>query len=160
VTGLIASLAGDIFLMLPRDRFAPGLVSFLIAQLLYVAAFWSVTGPSLTLAAAVPFALLATALLVVLWPHLGRLRVPVVLYAAALMTMGWRAAEQHALLSDGRTAVALLGAILFIASDSVLAFRRFVSPFPAAQAITLGTYFPAQWLIALSVYPLGLGPNG
>ena len=32
LAGLLFSLAGDIFLMLPRDRFIAGLISFLIAQ--------------------------------------------------------------------------------------------------------------------------------
>jgi uncharacterized membrane protein YhhN len=35
--GLLFSLAGDVFLMLPRDRFVAGLASFLIAHLFYVA---------------------------------------------------------------------------------------------------------------------------
>src|SRR6185503_13370199 len=38
IAGLIFSLAGDIFLMLP-DRFIPGLVSFLFAHVFYIAAF-------------------------------------------------------------------------------------------------------------------------
>lgn len=33
--GLVFSTAGDIFLMLPRDRFVAGLASFLIAHLFY-----------------------------------------------------------------------------------------------------------------------------
>ena len=37
--GLIISLVGDVFLMLPGDYFIPGLVSFLVAHLVYVAAF-------------------------------------------------------------------------------------------------------------------------
>ena len=38
--GLIFSLAGDIFLMLPGDYFLHGLVSFLIAHLWYWTAFF------------------------------------------------------------------------------------------------------------------------
>src|SRR5690606_6397490 len=38
VAGLVASLAGDVFLMLP-DRFTPGLLSFLIAHIFYILAF-------------------------------------------------------------------------------------------------------------------------
>src|SRR4051812_47599183 len=37
--GLVCSLAGDIFLMLPLDRFIHGLVSFVLAPLFYIAAF-------------------------------------------------------------------------------------------------------------------------
>jgi uncharacterized membrane protein YhhN len=46
---------------------------------------------------------------------------------------------------------AALGALLFVASDSLLAFNRFVGKFAAASALVLGTYYAAQWLIALSV---------
>ena len=34
LAGLVCSLAGDVFLMLPSDRFIAGLVSFLLAHLL------------------------------------------------------------------------------------------------------------------------------
>ncbi|HEX2202227.1 MAG TPA: lysoplasmalogenase family protein, partial [Longimicrobium sp.] len=37
--GLLFSLFGDVFLMLPEDRFVAGLASFLVAHLLYTAAF-------------------------------------------------------------------------------------------------------------------------
>jgi uncharacterized membrane protein YhhN len=40
VIGLVFSLGGDIFLMLPSDRFIGGLVSFLIAHLFYIVAFF------------------------------------------------------------------------------------------------------------------------
>ena len=39
LAGLVFSLAGDVFLMLPSDQFMAGLVSFLIAHLFYIAAF-------------------------------------------------------------------------------------------------------------------------
>ncbi len=39
IGGLVCSLAGDIFLMLPADRFLPGLIAFLFAQLCYITAF-------------------------------------------------------------------------------------------------------------------------
>src|SRR5512147_2406717 len=39
LVGLVFSLAGDVFLMLPRDRFLAGLASFLAAHLAYIAAF-------------------------------------------------------------------------------------------------------------------------
>ena len=45
-----------------------------------------------------------------------------------------------------------LGAALFVLSDSLLAWNRFRNPFPAAQALIHATYFPAQWLIAISTY--------
>ena len=41
IAGLVFSLAGDVFLMLPSDRFVAGLVAFLIAHLFYIVAFMS-----------------------------------------------------------------------------------------------------------------------
>lgn len=151
VLGLLFSLAGDVFLMLPSDRFVAGLASFLVAHLCYIAAFQSVAGPSFSFLALVPFMLFGGVLLRVLWPHLGRLRGAVLLYAAGLLVMGWQAAELHLTLATTGTLLALVGATLFVVSDSVLAFNRFVRPFHAAQAVVLSTYFVAQWMIALSV---------
>jgi uncharacterized membrane protein YhhN len=149
--GLLFSLAGDIFLMLPTDRFVAGLTSFLVAHLCYIAAFHSVAGFSVSAVALVPFVLYGAVLLWVLWPHLGRLRGPVLLYAAALLVMGWQAAEMYLTGTTDGTLVALVGAGLFVVSDSVLAINRFVRPFHTAQAAVLSTYFAAQWMIALSV---------
>jgi alkenylglycerophosphocholine hydrolase len=48
------------------------------------------------------------------------------------------------------SAAAGAGALLFVASDSALAWNRFRGEFRGAQIFILGTYFAAQWLIALS----------
>ncbi|HEU0302434.1 MAG TPA: lysoplasmalogenase [Longimicrobium sp.] len=155
--GLLFSLAGDVFLMLPRDRFVAGLASFLVAHLFYVAAF-APRPPGL----AAPLALAAVlayggVLLRALWPHLGTLRAPVALYAAALMAMAWQAMERWAVLDATPALLAAAGAVLFVASDSVLAWERFVRRRGWGQAVVLGTYFAAQWLIALSVHARPFG---
>ncbi len=155
VVGLLFSLAGDVFLMLPSDRFVAGLASFLIAHLFYIAAFHPAAGSAISAVALLPFLLYGAALLRVLWPHLGRLGGPVLLYAATLLVMGWQAAEQHLALHTTATLAALVGAALFVVSDSLLAYNRFVRPFRAAQPAVLSTYFIAQWLIALSVGFIG-----
>jgi len=148
--GLVFSLFGDVFLMLPRDRFVAGLVSFLVAHLLYVAAFRQ-GGVGFTWMLALPCALYAALLLRVLLPRVGTLKLPVLVYALALMAMAWTAAERAAAgLPGGGLATA--GATLFVVSDSALAINRFVQPFRGAQALVLSTYFLAQTLIALSVY--------
>ena len=151
VLGLVFSLAGDIFLMLPQDRFIAGLVSFLGAHLCYIAAFAGEGGFRLHLISLLPFLLYAALLVGYLWPHLGRLRGPVVVYAQAILLMGWQGVARWLELSSGPALLAALGAILFLISDSALAINRFARPFAQAQAVVLGTYFLAQWLIALSV---------
>lgn len=147
--GLVASLAGDVLLMLPRDLFVAGLGSFLLAHLLYIAAFAPEAGathPGVLLA----FACAGAAAYAALYPRLGRMRLPVLVYVVAIVGMAWQAGARWLELGDATALLAFLGASLFVASDTALAWNRFRHPFRAAQAVVLGTYFPAQWLIALS----------
>lgn len=151
VTGLACSLAGDVLLMLPRERFVAGLVSFLFAHLFYAAAFALDGGGARPGAwAAAPLALYGALMLRLLWPGLGGLKAPVAAYVAAILLMAWLAASRWLALGDGGSASAFAGSLLFVASDSALAWNRFRGGFAGAQALVLGTYFPAQLLIALS----------
>jgi uncharacterized membrane protein YhhN len=140
IVGLLFSLAGDVFLMLPSDRFVAGLASFLLAHVCYIAAFVSVTTARSVVAGML---LLAWGgfLLGRLWSRLGALRLPVTLYAAVLLAMAWTA--------TGTSAAA--GAILFVASDSALALERYDRKHRWGQTVVLSTYFIAQTLIALSI---------
>jgi uncharacterized membrane protein YhhN len=149
IAGLLCSLAGDVFLMLPRDRFVAGLLSFLVAHLFFVAAFalgaWT---PSVW--ATVPLLVYGVLMLGLLWHGLGKLKAAVLVYVAAILLMAWAALSRVPATIDGSGALAAAGALLFVASDSALAWDRFRGEFKAAQAVVLTTYFAAQWLIALS----------
>lgn len=150
LAGLLFSLAGDVFLMLPSDRFVAGLASFLVAHLLYVAAFASdgaAAGPLLVL---LPYAALGLLAYAWLRPGLGRLGVPVAGYVAAIATMTGLATARWLGAPGAATALACAGAVLFLLSDALLAANRFRVPFAAAQALILGSYFTGQCLIALS----------
>ncbi|MBC7254892.1 MAG: lysoplasmalogenase [Chloroflexi bacterium] len=152
LVGLAFSLVGDVFLMLERDRFLAGLAAFLAAHIVYIVAFvreapmW---GPIYTV---LPFAFVLIGMLQILWPHTGTMRLPVGLYALVITTMAWRAWARWATLGSTGALLAAIGAVLFVASDSFLAYNRFVRPLPKAPAWVLSTYFYAQWLIALSVW--------
>jgi len=149
--GLALSLVGDIFLMLPGDRFVPGLSSFLLAHLAYLVAFTTdvlfPAAPFLFL----PFAVFGLAILALLWRGLGRLKVPVALYVLVIVTMAGQAFGRAWLLRNPAAALAASGAALFVASDTLLSLNRFRWPFSSAHALILGSYFLAQWLIAASV---------
>ncbi len=151
VAGLACSLAGDVFLMLPRDHFVAGLASFLCAHVAYIVAFTRGAALGARPLLAIPYAVAAACVLALLWPRLGRLRAPVVVYVAALVMMAWQAAARAA-IDDRRAAyAAALGAALFVVSDAMLAIARFRRPFCAAQAVVMSTYVAAQALIAYSV---------
>ena len=99
---------------------------------------------------AVILVLYGTLMLRLLWPHLGKLKAPVSVYVAAILLMVWQALNRWMATGDAGSALALAGALLFVASDSALAWNRFKAEFKSAQVVVLGTYFAAQWLIALS----------
>ena len=84
-------------------------------------------------------------------PKLGRLRVAALLYVIAIVVMAWQATARWIAIGEPGALLACLGAALFVVSDAALAINRFHRTFPAAQALVLGTYFAAQWLIALSI---------
>ncbi len=149
VVGLFASFWGDVLLMFPR-AFRAGLVAFLLAHVAYVAAFHAALPAArwpLFLAAPV---LAASALATSwLWPHLGRMRRPVLAYVAVITIMVWGAVATAA--SGVRPAWVAVGAILFYLSDLAVARDRFVAPGFVNRAWGLPAYFAGQVLLALSV---------
>jgi uncharacterized membrane protein YhhN len=150
--GLVFSLAGDIFLMLPADRFREGLASFLAAHACYIAAFTSRTGFHADLVPTVAFGTFGLLLLRLIWPGVpDRLRVPVVLYVAVILAMAVQAAGRALRMHGVSSVLAASGAGLFVVSDALLAWDRFRASFRSSRAAVLSTYFLAQWLIALSV---------
>lgn len=46
-----------------------------------------------------------------------------------------------------RSSLYALGAVLFVFSDFILAWNRFVEPVPYRNYLVLGTYYMAQWLL-------------
>jgi uncharacterized membrane protein YhhN len=150
IIGLICSLAGDIFLMLPSDRFIPGLLSFLVAHLFYIAAFTS-DKQLYALWYALPFLVYGCVMLTLLFPHLGRMKLPVLIYMLVILVMAWQAMCRWRMTFEPGSDLAFFGALLFTASDSLLALNRFRGRLSHADFYILGTYFTAQWLIALSV---------
>jgi uncharacterized membrane protein YhhN len=151
IAGLLCSLVGDIFLMLPADRFIPGLLSFLVAHLFYIAAFASGGMRLSELWYAIPFLLYGSIMIWILSPHLGKMKLPVLVYMLVILVMAWQALSRWMETGRKESALAFCGAILFAASDSILAVNRFKGGVPSAPLYILSTYFAAQWLIALSI---------
>ncbi len=143
VAGLALSVVGDAALLSARRPvFLAGLGAFLLAHVAYALAFAGAGHPAAW--AALPVAA-ATALVVRwLWPHLGSMRLPVLLYALAIGTMLWLA------LGVGLPLVRL-GAALFFASDLAVARDRFVRPGLSNRVVGLPLYYAAQALLALAV---------
>jgi len=150
ITGLVFSLAGDVFLMLPKDRFVAGLVAFLIAHLFYIAAFVPEIH-ALTWWPLIPLVIYAVVIYRILAPSLGKLKLPVLVYIAVILIMAWLAWERWRQTGQSGALLASVGALLFVISDTILAIDRFRGAFKSAPTLKLSTYYTAQWLLAGSV---------
>ncbi len=151
LAALLVSLAGDMYLLLP-DKFIYGLGCFLIAHALYFAAFSVTIKHYPPLWTCVPFLVYGALMLWRLWDNLGDMRLPVIVYILMILLMVWQADNRWLEAQKNTSAIlALAGAYLFVASDSVLAVERFRGTWRSAPFWVLSTYFLAQWLLAMSV---------
>jgi uncharacterized membrane protein YhhN len=157
LVGLAAALAlsalGDYFLAL-RDQqrlFVPGLGGFLAAHIAYVAVFipHAAMPEGLALAIIVVSIAAAGAFVATLAPKLGKLKLPVFAYFAVIMAMVAAALSIH-------EASWLLGAgaLVFALSDSLIAVRKFMQPFPGINQAVWITYCAAQFMIVAALLAL------
>ena len=149
--GFVLSLAGDVLLMLPGDRFVAGLAAFLAAHLCYIAAFVRAGGFATGAQSGGALASVGVVLLALLWPGLGAMRAPVLAYTLVILVMAWQAVEGARRTVHAGAWWAAAGALCFVASDAMLALERFRGPFPLSRLAVLGSYYVAQWMLATSV---------
>ena len=76
----------------------------------------------------------------------GVLRIGVSIYAMLICTMLYTALMQ-------RSSLYALGAVLFVISDFILAWNKFVEPVPYRTILVIGTYLSAQWLLFVRATP-------
>jgi uncharacterized membrane protein YhhN len=150
VAALVLSLAGDVFLMLPSDRFIAGLASFLLAHVAYVVGLTRNGGSAgVLLVAAIPV-VAVVGLLGARFLRAARaggrqeLVGPLVAYMAVIAAMVTCA------LASGNV-LAASGAVLFMASDALIAETRFVGPRHWAPVVIMVTYHLGQAGLTLSL---------
>jgi uncharacterized membrane protein YhhN len=149
--GLLFSIGGDVALMWPSDKFMLGLVSFLTGHVFYISGLISGIEFSLNWQVWVPLIILGSGMFLGLRSGLGRMQLPVLLYILVILIMSGTAWERHFQLELPQTYFAVWGAALFILSDALLAWNRFRVKFKSAQLFILGTYYTAQWALAISL---------
>ncbi|HLO04814.1 MAG TPA: lysoplasmalogenase [Symbiobacteriaceae bacterium] len=148
--GLLLSLAGDVFLMLPGDWFIPGLAAFLCAHIAYTVAFWRRRSGWAPWGWGVAAALLAlggfmySQFVPALQPQGGVMLLAVAAYVVAILLMTLRA------VLTGHGVIAI-GAVLFLLSDAILGWNRFAAPVPLADLWIMVAYWAGQGFLACSV---------
>ena len=157
LVGLIFSLAGDVFLMLPGKWFLAGLVAFLLAHLAYIGGFnangfnfhWeSLLFALVIILFAIPMFLRIRSGLIV-GGNQG-LVLPVTAYVVVISFMVFSATTTffNEAWSSQAGLLVTIGAMLFFTSDAVLAWNRFVKPITQGGLITIIPYHLAQYFIA------------
>ena len=160
VLGLFFSLGGDVALIYPGDRpFLLGVASFLLAHVVYGLAFGLKSGLQGPIwGYAVALLVMGGVFYALMFPYLGKMRVPVGVYALVISAMVWTALStlHSPAFSIAQGWLLVVGAVLFYLSDVILAVARFARPFPWSRLANLSTYYGGQLLIALSTwYALG-----
>jgi len=150
---------GDVLLMFQSEQqlfFMAGLGSFLIGHIVYIVCYRQMrnTESSMGLLGAqkvrfsLPIILAGTGLVVILFPSLGELTIPVMIYALVITFMSLQALFRLGLTNQKSFMLIFIGALLFMTSDSLLAINKFLAPFPYASLCIMVTYIAAQYFIA------------
>lgn len=147
---LFFAFLGDVFLMLVNRNpifFLMGLGSFLIMQLLYIYIFklfnfrdliakWTYTGL---------IVIIAFGMILFLYPNLGEMKMPVLLYFMAILTMVLSSIgfwNKHV-----NSKIVFVGAFFFMISDGLIAINKFNFDIPYSGFLIMVTYILAQWYI-------------
>lgn len=147
---LVFSCIGDVMLGLYREEFFIfGLLAFLVTHLFYTWIFLR----NLPIASRLNrqkkviilvLMLYSAAMVMWLWSGLGAMRIPAMVYLGAITVMCMTAT-----MADFARPSVMLGAILFLLSDSLIAATKFKNPIPFSNYAIWITYYLGQYLITL-----------
>jgi uncharacterized membrane protein YhhN len=152
--GLFLGAWGDIFLALQPVQLAAGIGAFGLGHVIYIALFADRLrkhGRSGIMGWVMAGILIAAggAMLLYLQPHFGDLRIAASIYNGIILTMAVLAVLGRA------PRPAIIGALLFVVSDGVLAMRLFADMLPWAGPVVWTTYYLGQAGIALGLSQKG-----
>lgn len=150
---LLFSLLGDSLLMFQEKNtifFLLGLSAFLIAHIFYIIFFHKVrvkenvkSNPWLLVLVFIYYA----ALINLLSPYLFDMKIPVLVYGVVISFMFMLAMHMLFIKNKPAGQWMMVGALLFVMSDSILAINKFYQPFEAAGVLIMLTYGLAQLFI-------------
>jgi len=153
VSALSFSWLGDVLLMFQEKNalfFLLGLSAFLIAHIFYIVFFHNIKTRekvSSRWLLLLPVVIYYAVLIGILYPHLADMKIPVPVYGIVISFMLLLALHMLFIKNKSAGQWMMFGAVLFIASDSVLAFNKFYQSFEAAGIIIMITYGLAQFFI-------------
>lgn len=151
--GLGFGMVGDVLLAIDgKNLFVFGLGAFLVGHIGYLLALRPFARFDKRLL--LPYALYAFGVIQLMWPQLGALALPVMIYISVILVMSlatWASEHTNRSLQ--------IGGLLFIASDSLIGLNKFWQPIPFAGELIMLTYYAAQWLLAHGMLKRAQAPN-
>ncbi len=156
MSALLLSLAGDIFLMFQSDHsrfFIGGLASFLLAHVCYVLLFVRQRNRTQKIQWASLILLINYAFVIgyLVLGHAGDLKPAIVLYILVITAMAYSSLMRKGTMTATAYGNGVVGARLFLASDSLLALSMFREDFPEVGFLVMITYGLAQAMIVYSL---------
>lgn len=160
VLALVGGFLGDTFLLGSGVFFACGLLSFLLGHLFYITAFlrpldFSALPPLLWISALLLYLLYSIPVCRHLMPFVEpKVRPAVVLYMICLLGMSFASLLRYQYASGVRFWLPFVGSLLFVASDTMLAFHVFRKKSGENSGVAVMiTYLLAQFLIVSGFLP-------
>ena len=152
MAALVFSLVGDILLMF-EGQFISGLIAFLTAHICYIIAFLrdnkgSIFSKSDRFTGVLSILAYSSVFLYVVLPKVDApLKVPIGIYALIISIMLLTVLNRWKSVNAASFQWALVGALLFVMSDSILAINKFVQPFAMSHIFIMLTYAFGQFMI-------------
>ncbi|MBP7822028.1 MAG: lysoplasmalogenase [Saprospiraceae bacterium] len=150
IISIFICMFADLALSWNENSFVVGMILFLIGHIGFITSYLKLN-KKLDLWLLLLFILWSSGLLFFLWNNLNDFKIPVTVYATVISLMMWRAASNLSQDFQLNTLLAMVGAILFAFSDSIIAINKFYTELSfSAQIIIIVTYWLALLLIAIS----------
>lgn len=158
---LAFSWLGDVLLMLQgaiEGMFIFGLSAFLVAHLFYIVSYlisvdssYGIPQSNFIRTRIIFLILVGAALIYLLYPNLGEMLIPVILYTIVIIGMAISGVLRKGRTTDKSFIMVYSGALLFIMSDSMIAINKFMNPLVQAGLMIMATYIAAQLLIVKGI---------
>ena len=158
ILGIAGGFIGDMCLMIPDPNktkrfFKIGLISFLLGHIFYIISLFLMTDFSKyefwSLSLTTPYIAIGIIVYPRLIKHTGKMKIPVTIYLIVIILMGvsttllWGSSEPISII------LLMIGALVFIVSDTINAFNKFAKEIPYERIYTMTTYLLGQFLLVL-----------
>jgi len=155
ILALVFSFFGDVFLLFSGELyFITGLISFLIAHILFIRIVLKriqKTVISKLIVSIIPFLVLLILLISILYKSLNELLIPVIIYGITITIFGVVSLLDYLNTKSTKSLLMLIGAIIFIISDSILAINKFHTSTEIFSVMVMVSYVIAQYFIYRSM---------